>query len=87
MILTFKYFYGHSFRLFKKSSCQLMVKECMLSNGKLSVGGLHRKNVVRITDLADMTVAVYCGCKATNQTKHLTLKILIKHPIPLLDIA
>ena len=66
MILTFKYFYHHSFGLFKKSSCQLMVKECMLSNGKLSVGGLPRNSVVRITDLADMTVAVYCGSNKQN---------------------
>ena len=28
------------FCCFKKSSCQLMVKECMLSTGKLHVGGL-----------------------------------------------
>ena len=40
----------------------------MLSTGKLPLGGLQRKRVVRITDRLDMTSAVYPGCKATNQT-------------------
>ena len=49
-----------------------MVKECMLSSGKLPLGGLPRNNVVRITDLPDMTSAVYSGRKATNQTNKQT---------------
>ena len=44
-----------------KSSCQLMAKECMLSTGKLPLGGLSRNSVVRINDLPDMTSAVYHG--------------------------
>ena len=42
-----------------KSSCQLMAKECMLSTGKLPLGGLSRNSVVRINDRPDMTSAVY----------------------------
>ena len=44
-----------------------MAKECMLSTGKLPLGGLTRNNVVRIlvriTDRPDMTSAVYRGRK------------------------
>ena len=42
-------------RCFKKNNCQLMVKECTLSTGKLPPGSLPRNS------------AVYCGCKATKQ--------------------
>ena len=67
--LVMKIFYGHSSsRLFKRSSCQLMAKECTLSTGKLHLGGLPRNSVVRITDHPDMTSAVYRGHKGTNQT-------------------
>ena len=45
-----------------------MAKECTLSTGKLPLGGLPRNSVVRITDHPNMTSAVYCGCKAINQT-------------------
>ena len=45
-----------------------MAKECTLSTSKLSPGGLPRNSVIRITDLPDMTSAVYRGCKATNRT-------------------
>ena len=45
-----------------------MAKECMLSTGKLPLGGLPRNSVVRISDHADMTSAVYGGHKATKQT-------------------
>ena len=45
-----------------------MEKECTLSIGKMPLGCLPRKSVVRITDRLDMTSAVYTGCKATNQT-------------------
>ena len=38
-----------------------MAKECTLSTGKLSLGGLPRNSVVRITDRPDMTSAVYHG--------------------------
>ena len=49
--------------IFKKSSCQLMAKECTLSTGKLPVGGLPRNNMVKITltDRPDMTSAVNWG--------------------------
>ena len=51
-----------------------MAKECMLSTGiKLPLGGLPRNSVVRMTDRQDMTSAVYCGCKATNQTNNPTM--------------
>ena len=33
-----------------------MAKECMLSIGKLTLGGLPRNTVVRITDRTDMTL-------------------------------
>ena len=46
-----------------------MAKECKLSTGKLPVEGLPRNSVVRITDVPDMTSAVYYGRKTTNQTK------------------
>ena len=51
---------------FKKSSCQLMIKERMLSSGKLPLGGLPRNSA---TDRPNMTSDVYCGRKAANQTK------------------
>ena len=38
-----------------------MVKECILSTGKLLLGGLPRNSVVRITDRPDMTSVVYRG--------------------------
>ena len=41
-----------------------MVKECTLDIGKLPLGGLSRKNEVRIADRPDMTPAVYRGHKA-----------------------
>ena len=44
-----------------------MVKEFTLCTGKLSMEGLHKNIVVRITDGPDMTTAVYHGYKATNQ--------------------
>ena len=47
---------------------QLMAKEYTLSTGKLPQGGLPRNSVVRITDSPDLTSAVYCGYKVTNQT-------------------
>ena len=52
-----------------KSSSQLMVKECTLGIGKLPLGGLPRKSVVRITDSADITSSVYHGRNALNQKK------------------
>ena len=48
-----------------------MAKECMLSAGELSLGGLPRNSVARITDRCDMTSAVYHRCKAINQTNKL----------------
>ena len=45
-----------------------MVKECMLSTGKLPLGGLPRNSVVRIADCPDMTSAVHRGRQASNQT-------------------
>ena len=48
-----------------------MAKECMLSTGKLPLGGLPRNSVVRITGRPDMTThdlsCCYRGRKATNQ--------------------
>ena len=41
----------------------------MLSTGKLPLGGLPRNSVVGITDHQDMTLAVYCGHKATKKKK------------------
>ena len=42
-----------------------MAKECVLSIGKLPLGGLAGNSVVRITDCLIMTSAVYGGGKAT----------------------
>ena len=55
------------FRCFKKSSCQLMPKECTLSAGTLPLGCLLRSSVVTITVRPDMTSAVNHECKATNK--------------------
>ena len=44
--LVMKIFLRPFFRLFKKSSCQLMVKECTLSTVKLPLGGLPGNSVV-----------------------------------------
>ena len=44
-----------------------MAKECTLSTGEMPLGGLPRNSVVRITDRPNMTSAVYCGRKASNQ--------------------
>ena len=54
------------FRWFKKSSCQLVVKECTLRTGKLPPRGLSRNSVLRIIDRPDITSTVYHGRKATN---------------------
>ena len=43
-----------------------MTKECTQSTGKLTLGGLPRKSVNRITNV---TSAVYSGSKATNKKK------------------
>ena len=59
--------FGHE-NISMASSCQLIAKECMLSTGKLPLGGLPRNSVGRITDDPDMTSADYHGPKATNQT-------------------
>ena len=40
---------------FKKSGCQLMVKECTQSTGKELPGCSPRNSVVRVTDRPDMT--------------------------------
>ena len=45
-----------------------MEKECRLITGKLPQGDLTRNSEVRITDHPDMTSAVYCEGKTTNQT-------------------
>ena len=58
------------FRLFKKSSCQLMAKGCALSTGYLPRGGLPRNSVDRITDRPDMTSAVDRERKASTQTQN-----------------
>ena len=59
------------FRGFKKSNCQVMAKECVLrSTGNLPRGGLPRNIVDRITDLPNMTSAIYRGREAlTKRTK------------------
>ena len=53
---------------FKKGSCQLLAKVCaqVLVN-RLGSLSLPRKSVVRLTDLPDMTLDVYCGRKTTIQ--------------------
>ena len=66
------------FPWFKKSSCQLMAKECTLSTGKLPPGGLSWNSVVRLTDHPDMTSAVYRGHKALNQTNQKIITIVVK---------
>ena len=53
-----------------------MVKEYMLSTGKLPLGSLPRNNVVRITNGPDMTPAFYRGRKAMNQTNTWDLQTL-----------
>ena len=50
----------------KKSSCQLMAKECMLVLVYCCWEACP--GTVRIIDRLDMTSAVYHGRKATNQT-------------------
>ena len=45
-----------------------MAKESTPSTGEFPTGGLPLNNVIRITDHPKMTSAVYCECKATNQT-------------------
>ena len=44
-----------------------MAKECVLSAGKLPLGGLPRNNVVKISNHLDMTSAVDSGRKASTQ--------------------
>ena len=52
-------------------------EKCTLSTGKLSAGGLLRNSVVKITDLLDITSAVYHGREAKiKQNQNLTDKIL-----------
>ena len=46
-----------------------MEKECELSIGKQSQEGLPRNSAVRVADRPEMMSAVFCGCKATNQTE------------------
>ena len=50
-----------------------MAKECMLSIGKLLLGGLPRNSVVRIADRLDMTSADYCEHEATNTVDQFTV--------------
>ena len=45
-----------------------MAKGCALSSGYLSLGGLPRNSVDRITDHPDMTSAVDSGRNASTQT-------------------
>ena len=47
-----------------------MAKECMLSTGKLPLGGFPRKSVVKITGRPDMNSAVYSGRKVSIQTNN-----------------
>ena len=67
--LVMNLFYGNSSSSadFKKSSCQLMAKECTLSTGKLLRGGLSRISVDRITDRSNMTLAIDRACKPLTQ--------------------
>ena len=54
-----------------------MVKECMLSTGKLPLGGLPRNSVVRIIDHRDKTSGVYCGqIKQNKQTKPIDMSLV-----------
>ena len=47
-------------------------KGCVLSTGYLSLGGLPRNSVDRITDHPDMTSAVDRGRKASTQTQRVS---------------
>ena len=49
-----------------------MAKGCTLSNGYLSLGGLPRNSVDRITDRPDITSAVDRGRKVSIQTNKQT---------------
>ena len=59
-----------SFRFFKKGSCQLLAKVCVLVN-RLGGLSLPRKSVVRLTDRPDMTIDVYHGRRTTIQQQQL----------------
>ena len=51
--------YSSSLADIRRAAVKFMVKECILSTGKLPPEGLPRNSVVRITDRPDMTSAVY----------------------------
>ena len=65
------------FRLFKKSNCQLMAKECTLNTCKLPLGHLPSNGAVRITDRPEMISAVNRGRKVTKKKKRRKM-IMIK---------
>ena len=60
------------FRWFKKSSCQLLAKECALSTGNC-LGGLPRNSVARLTDRARNDLKCVEGPWNRNQTKLLSM--------------
>ena len=70
MLSTSKRQMGLRVALTVKYAQVFMAKEYTLSIGKLPPGGLSSHSLVRMTDHSDMTSAVYCGRKATNQTNN-----------------
>ena len=67
MLSTSKRQMGLRVALTVKYAQVFMAKEYTLSIGKLPPGGLSNNSLVRITDQSNMTTAVYCGRKASNQ--------------------
>ena len=66
--------------LIQEEHMLIKAKECRISTSKLPLGGLPRKNVVRITDRTRtvMASAVYLGHKAINQTSNLAVDLSIR---------
>ena len=60
------YFYGHSLSSVDSRRVVVNGKRTTLSTGKLSLGGLPRNSVLRITDWPEFTSDVYRGQKASN---------------------
>ena len=58
-----------------------MAKECMLSTGKLPLGGLLRNSVVRTNDHPNMTSAVDLGHKSNEQTQNASMTSNTYFPI------
>ena len=55
----------------RRAVVSYLEKNVLLSTGKLFLGGLPRNSVDKITYRPCLTSAVYCVCKASNQTKNM----------------